>query len=133
VPCGHYYDDAATVEPRFAGRSGQRAIWMVHEVAGIPFAKKKHEKMRPANPFLGIESDFASRPGFVEMRVKKKRRENLLSDLDSVLERGELTGAQAARLRGKLISLLSPPLVAWGGRRCRRWRSDSTAMGVTMF
>jgi hypothetical protein len=112
VPCGHYYDDAATVEPRFAGRSGQRAIWMVHEVAGIPFAKKKHEKMRPANPFLGIESDFASRPGFVEMRVKKKRRENLLSDLDSVLERGELTGAQAARLRGKLYFT---SLTAFGG------------------
>ena len=85
---------------------------MVHEVAGIPFAKKKHEKMRSANPFLGIESDFASRSGFVEMRVKKKRRENLLSDLELVLERGELTGAQAARFRGKLYFT---SLTAFGG------------------
>ena len=85
---------------------------MVHEVAGIQFAKKKHDKMRSANPFLGIESDFAARSGFVEMRVKKKRRENLLSDLDLVLERGELTGAQAARFRGKLYFT---SLTAFGG------------------
>jgi len=112
VPCGHYYDDAVTVEPRFAGRSGQKAIWMVHEVSGIPFAEKKHEKMRGANPFLGIVSDFASRPGFVEMRVKKSRKAQLLDALDLVLERKELTGAQAASLRGKLYFT---SLTAFGG------------------
>jgi hypothetical protein len=112
VPCGHYYDDAVTVEPRFAGRSGQKAIWMVHEVSGIPFAEKKHERMRGANPFLGIVSDFACRPGFVEMRVKKGRKEQLLKTLDLVLERKELTGAQAASLRGKLYFT---SLTAFGG------------------
>ena len=112
VPCGHYYDDAVTVEPRFAGRSGQRAIWMVHEVVGIPFAAKKHEKMRAANPFLGIVSDFERKPGFVQMRVKKSRREKLLKDLEDVLKSGELTGAQAATFRGKLYFT---SLTAFGG------------------
>ena len=112
VPCGHYYDDAVTVEPRFAGRSGQRAIWMVHEVVGIPFAAKKHEKMRAANPFLGIVSDFERKPGFVKMRVKKSRREKLLKDLEDVLKSGELTGAQAATFRGKLYFT---SLTAFGG------------------
>ena len=112
VPCGHYYDDAVTVEPRFAGRSGQRAIWMVHEVVGIPFAAKKHEKMRAANPFLGIVSDFEHKPGFVQMRVKKSRREKLLKDLEDVLKSGELTGAQAATFRGKLYFT---SLTAFGG------------------
>jgi hypothetical protein len=112
VPCGHYYDDAATVEPRFAGRSGQRAIWMVHEVVGIPFAAKKHEKMRAANPFLGIVSDFERKPGFVQMRVKESRREKLLKDLEDVLKSGELTGAQAATFRGKLYFT---SLTAFGG------------------
>ena len=112
VPCGHYYDDAVTVEPRFAGRSGQRAIWMVHEVVGIPFAAKKHEKMRAANPFLGIVSDFECKPGFVQMRVKKSRREKLLKDLEDVLKSGELTGAQAATFRGKLYFT---SLTAFGG------------------
>ena len=92
--------------------SGQKAIWMVHKVSGIPFAEKKHEKMRGANPFLGIVSDFASRPGFVEMRVKKSRKEKLLHALDLVLERKELTGAQAASLRGKLYFT---SLTAFGG------------------
>ena len=45
VACGHYYDDAVTLEPRFAGRSGQSAVWFIHEVAGLAFAEKKHEKM----------------------------------------------------------------------------------------
>ena len=112
VACGHYYDDAVTVEPRFAGRSGQRAVWMVHKLVGIPFAEKKHEKMRGANPFLGIVSDFACRPGFVEMRVKESRRKKLMSDLESVLKSGELTGAQAASLRGKLYFT---SLTAFGG------------------
>ena len=112
VPCGHYYDDAVTVEPRFAGRSGQRAIWMVHEVVGIPFAAKKHEKMRAANPFVGIVSDFERKPGFVQMRVKKSRREKLLKDLEDVLKSGELTGAQAATFRGKLYFT---SLTAFGG------------------
>ena len=112
VPCGHYYDDASIVEPRFAGRSGQRAAWMVHEVVGIPFAEKKHEKMRGYNPFLGIVSDFTRRPGFVEMRVKESRRTKLLKDLGDVLKSGELTGAQAAKLRGKLYFT---SLTAFGG------------------
>ena len=112
VACGHYYDDAVTVEPRFAGRSGQRAVWMVHAVVGIPFADKKHEKMRGANPFLGIVSDFSCKPGFVVMRVKESRRKKLLEVLDAVLTSGELTGAQAASLRGKLYFT---SLTAFGG------------------
>ena len=112
VACGHYYDDTVVVEPKFAGRSGQRANWFVHSVAGIPLAEKKHERMRSANPFLGIVSDFASRRGYVIMRVKEARRRRLLRTLQGVLDAGVLSGAQAASIRGKLYFT---SLSAFGG------------------
>ena len=112
VPAGHYYDDGVIVEPRFAGRSGQRANWFVHEVVGMPLAEKKHERMRASNPFLGIVSDFARSPGSVVLRVKEQRRKRLLEIIKGVLERGELTGAQAASIRGKLYFT---SLSAFGG------------------
>lgn len=112
VACGHYYDDAATVEPKFAGTSGQRAVWFVHQILGLPFADKKHEKMRAANPFLGIVSDFAKRPGFVILRVKETRRRKVLALLQRVLDERVLTGAGAASLRGKLYFT---SLTAFGG------------------
>ena len=112
VVCGHYYDDAVTVEPRFAGRSGQRAIWFVHASVGIPFALKKHECMRSANPFTGIVTDFARTPGYVEMRVKTSRKRKMLRVMDAILKKGELTGAEAASLRGKLYFT---SLTAFGG------------------
>ena len=112
VACGHYYDDAVTVEPKFAATSGQRAVWFVHEILGLPFADKKHEKMRAANPFLGIVSDFAARAGYVVIRVKEARRRKVLALLQRVLDEHVLTGAGAASLRGKLYFT---SLTAFGG------------------
>ena len=102
VPCGHYYDDVVVCEPRFAGRSGQSAMWFIQKAIGLPFAEEKHEKMRLANAWLGVISDFGASPGHVVMRVKPSRRKNLMTQLDDIIQRKTLTGAEAASLRGKL-------------------------------
>ena len=105
MACGHYYyGDATTVEPRFAGRSGQRANWVVHAMAGIPFAANKHQKIRCANAFTGVVTGFASRPGYVVLRVNKSRRVKLQAALKGILETGELTSTDAASIGGSCIS-----------------------------
>ena len=100
------------MEPRFAGRSGQSAVWFIHEVTGLPFAAKKHEKMRSANPFLGIVSDFACKAGSVILRVKEARKRRVLARLRQILKEKVLAGAAAASIRGKLYFT---SLTAFGG------------------
>ena len=102
VACGHYYDDVVTCEPHWAGGSGQRALWFIHKVVGIPLAARKHERMRFRNYFLGVMLDMAAKLGHVVIRVKESRRRKLLRRLREVLAEGKLSRAEAASLRGKL-------------------------------
>ena len=70
---------------------------------GLPFAPRKHERLRSANPFLGVVSDFAkATEGFVVLRVKEKRRRKLVGELKGIRKEGKLSSGHAARIRGKL-------------------------------
>ena len=73
-------------------------------MAGIPFAAKTHENIRCANAFTGVVTDFASRPGYVALRVNKSRRVKLQAALKGILETGELTSTDAASIGGSCIS-----------------------------
>ena len=86
----------------------------------MPFAEKKHERMRSANPFLGIVSDFAASVGFVLLRIKEKRRQKLISQVRRVLEKGSLTSAEAASLRGKLYFTTLCGILRFSDIRFRR-------------
>ena len=103
VACADFYDDVATVDLRCGKMSAQRALAFLFQLCGFPFAPKKHERLRGANAFLGVISDFAAiASGYVILRVKRKRRLKLIAELGEVLESGKLSPAHAARLRGKL-------------------------------
>ena len=70
VPSGHYFDDEVVCEPAFARTSGQRFTWFLHDMVGFPFAKRKHQRMRYSNAFLGVVNDAAMAVGFMVVRVK---------------------------------------------------------------
>ena len=62
-----------------------------------------HEQLRFTNAFLGVLTEFTTAlSGYVLLRVKEKRRRNLIVELGKVLASGKLSPAHAARLRGKL-------------------------------
>ena len=103
VPCGHFYDDVVTVDTDAGRSSAQATLSFIFSLLGFPFAPAKHERLRRANPFLGVVTDFSyAVAGFVLLRVKEKRRRRLLEELREVRRSGRLTPAHAARLRGKL-------------------------------
>jgi hypothetical protein len=103
VACADFYDDVVTVDLLCGKMSAQRALSFLFQLCGFPFAPKKHERLRGANAFLGVVTDFAKIAcGYVILRVKQKRRLKLILELSEVLKSGKLSPAHAARLRGKL-------------------------------
>ena len=103
VPCAKFYDDVAVVDPVAGGGSAQRYLGEFFALLGYPFAEAKHEKAKGSNAFLGVVTDFSTiSAGYVLLRIKEKRRLNLIAELQRVREARSLTPAHAARLRGKL-------------------------------
>ena len=103
VACEQFYDDVVVVDPVFGRVSAQRNLDFMFRLLGFPFAPRKHERLREANAFLGVVTDFSSMAlGYVLLRIKEKRRRNLISELRDVLRSGKLSPGHAARLRGKL-------------------------------
>ena len=103
ISCGDFYDDVVVVDPAEGGSSAQRILNFIFSLLGFPFAPKKHERLRYANPFLGMVTDFSYlAAGYVVVRVKEQRRRRLIRELRDVLASGQLYPAHAARLRGKL-------------------------------
>ena len=103
VLCNKFYDDVVVVDQACGKSSAQLTLNYFFALLGFPFAPKKHERLRFANPFLGVVTDFSHLvSGYVVMRVKEKRRRRLLKELRDVLGSGELSPAHASRLRGKL-------------------------------
>ena len=103
IACGRFYDDVVAVDAAKGGASAQLCLSFLFQKIGFPFAPKKHERMRRANPFLGMVTDFSYIAlGYVLIRVKEQRRRKLVAEIQEVLRIKRLTPAHAARLRGKL-------------------------------
>ena len=103
VACDQFYDDVVVVDPEFGKASAQETIDYIFRLVGFPFAPKKHERLRSQNSFLGVVSDFSTAAaGYVLLRVKEKRRRNLLAELKEIREKKKLSPGHAARIRGKL-------------------------------
>ena len=103
VSVGNYFDDHATVEPTFAGDSGQRALGSMARLCGFLFDPNKHETMAPLFTYLGVQHDLSRVPaGIVTLRILEKRREALVASCREILKAGRLSSGAAASLRGKL-------------------------------
>jgi hypothetical protein len=101
--CARFYDDVCTVDLATGKCSAQQSLNFLFSFLGFPFAPRKHERLRGANAFLGVVTDFASVSlGYVFLKLKESRRRKLISELSDVLASKKLSPAHAARLRGKL-------------------------------
>jgi len=82
VPCGDFYDDVVVVDPKGCGSSAQTSLCSFFRMVGFPFADKKHEKMRTANSFLGVVTNFAYlASGWVLLQVKSRVGESFWMSL----------------------------------------------------
>jgi len=116
VPVTNFYDDFCTVEPAFTKGSGQKALWTVMEDFGLPLARQKHPPMATVFCFLGVEFDasrFAS-DGIFVARVSQERYDSIADSCDYHRGLGRLSGADAARLTGRLNFATSWAAGWWG-------------------
>ena len=116
----HYFDDADTCEPGFAGDSGQVALGTLHgpRLFGFPFDQGKHEHMAPTHEFLGVETDFSSiHTGVVLLDVTQKRRGKLSELCKDTLALPVVTHALAQSIVGKGSFALSATFSSVG-RSC---------------
>ena len=89
VPCVRFYDDVCTVDVAAGKCSAQQSLNFLFSKLGFPFAPKKHERLRSANAFLGIVTDFSCAAlGYVWLKVKESRRRKLVGELRDVLAMG---------------------------------------------
>jgi len=146
VACDQFYDDVVVVDPEFGRVSAQRSLDFMFRLLGFPFAPRKHERLRSANAFLGVVSDFATAAaGFVILRVKEKRRRKLIVELREILASGKLSPGHAARIRGKLyfttasafFGIGRPALQAFTARQYAKSKSsalnDSLSASIGFF
>ena len=103
--CGcSYFDDFCTVEPAFAGDSGQRVLAAVMRILGVPLASEKHVPMSGRFTFLGVETNLAQFAGraIVELGIAAERATRLAEAIEAMLEVGVCAPAEAARMAGRL-------------------------------
>ena len=100
---GNYFDDHVTVEPTFAGASGQLALGLLARLCGFLFDPGKHVPMAPMFVYLGVRHDLSKAPlGLVTLSILPERRDALVAACREVLQVGRLSSGAAASLRGKL-------------------------------
>ena len=103
VPCGNYFDDGVIVEPTYMKGNGQFCYLRMHQLLGFQLDIKKHVKMSNMCAFLGVVTDFSHfTSGYLNLRVKPGRAENILSLISDVLASGQLKPGMCDRLQGKL-------------------------------
>ena len=99
-----YYDDFCTIEPRWAGGSGQRSLWRMAARFGIPFAAKKHVPMASSVTFLGVEALLGSfwPHGVVTLGVTDERSWRIADSVEYALSTQSLFPGESAKLTGRL-------------------------------
>jgi hypothetical protein len=140
VACVHFYDDVCTVDPTYAGTSGQDCLWSFHDMIRLELAIKKHVSMFPRFKFLGCISDFSMlrELGRLYLRVCPERKVKVLQVLHDILFSGALSPAASARIKGKVFFT---SLQSWGRggraalqeftvRQYKKYGSDELTVGL---
>ena len=134
----HYVDDYPTVEPSFAKDSGQRALHLVHSLAGFPLAPAKSKLPDLVRKFLGVMTDFTRLRSHGEARlyVDKERAARIITTMTDARTAGQMSRRGAERLNGKLTFVLSyvayrvgrgvmQPLIRWASGHPRATGTSS--------
>ena len=114
-----YFDDFATVEPIFAGRTGKMVLHALGEMMGSPFSSVKDEPMRTINVFLGVVSDLSQfvPSAVVTLVPKPERVKVIVAALTAAVAANHFESwADVARWCGKVEYLAS----STGYGRCGR-------------
>ena len=95
-----FVDDCYTVEPCSTIDSAFVVLNAINAAVGLPLAPDKGSEPTENLCLLGAQITFAS--DFVEAALPRRKAVDLIHDLRPVLQRGSLSPAQAAKLRGRL-------------------------------
>ena len=95
-----YVDDCFAVEPESTCASAFDFICTFNEAIGLRMAPDKCSRPRSELTLLGAMITLADH--YVEATPPARKAKDLVRDLRHVLQRGNLSPAQAAKLRGRL-------------------------------
>ena len=104
VCCCAYFDDYDCTEPTWALDSGKVVLRRLSRWFGVPLVGgDKDVAPRPANPFLGVITDFSRvAEGLVTVRAKPERIVRLVLSIEQFLAQGWVEPAERKTFFGKL-------------------------------
>ena len=122
VAVDHYVDDFCYVDPAYAGNSGHDALRLVLLLLGLDVEMDKRQWAAPSNLFLGVLVSIAQAHhphGHATAQPTARRVEKVLQFMRAAARLGQLTAAQASKLRGLLGFTLLPVSFRFGRAACQ--------------
>ena len=103
VCTANYFDDSGILDFVCARGSGQSALLLLYDCAGLVLDPSKQNPMASQRPFLGVLLDLCdfSCESCIRVNLKPGLRETLSDDIEEILQKGTLSPAEAAKLRGR--------------------------------
>ena len=109
VPVTKFYDDHSINEPSYAGGSGQKVHFELHELLRFHFDLGKHIPWSPKPVYTGVQTDWSCEAsGIVSVGCTRDRRDKIRAIIAELLRTRCLTSAEASSLRGKARFCLAP-------------------------
>ena len=100
----NFFDDFSIAEPAMCGNSGHMCLSAMMDFLGGSLSPDKHVGMAACNPYLGVVTDFSHilHTGFTLLRMKDGRGDSIIQSLQSYIQAGKMSRADASRIRGRL-------------------------------
>ena len=100
---GNYFDDFPMVAPCILGQSSMNMAKLLLDMLGFQFAEHKLKPFESKATVLGVEIDASEAgSGYVLVRNKPGRIEEISEAVNGVLTRGTLTAKEASRILGRI-------------------------------
>ncbi|CAE7488397.1 unnamed protein product [Symbiodinium sp. CCMP2592] len=132
----NYFDDSGVLDFVCARGSGQSALLLLYDCAGLVLDPAKQSPMASQRPFLGVLLDLCdfAYGSCIQVNLKPGLRETLSEEIDEILQKGLLTPGEAAKLRGKFTWAASAMFgrCGRGGQHAliqRQYHDDSYEIG----
>ncbi len=106
VPCAHYFDDFTVIVPEQAAKAATDLTEKFLELLGWDIEKSKEKPMDKSFVALGVNFDLGQALGKdpkIVVSNKKERIKDIVAKIREHLRRDEISAAEAAELRGKLV------------------------------
>ena len=105
VPCGHYFDDFATIHPQQGADSAKAALAWLSARLGFPLTKneQKNKAMLRSLTFVGVVTDMSRFDvGWLSYELKEGRALSISNMLRGFLESRQISPSDLSSVAGKL-------------------------------